>query len=135
LTLRYMLDTNICVYVLNGARTELANRFDANIGNLCVSSITLGELWYGVEKSAPTRRDSNVRGLVGLIGRLDVLSFDDRAAADFGKIRAALELAGTPCGGYDMQIGAHARSLDLTLVTNNRREFDRMPGLKVENWV
>lgn len=135
MTLLYMLDTNICVYVLNGARPGLVDRFSAEAAGLCISSITLGELWYGIEKSASTRRQFNVAGLGRLTSRLQVLPFDYRAAADFGDIRASLERAGTPCGAYDLMIGAHARSLGLTLVANNRREFDRMPGLRVENWV
>jgi tRNA(fMet)-specific endonuclease VapC len=130
-----MLDTNICIYVLNGSLSHLAAKFDAEAPGLCISSVTLAELWYGVEKSAPMRRETNVTGMARLIARLEVLDFDGDAAAHFGEIRAGLERAGTPCGSYDMLIGAHARSLGMTLVTNNRREFDRMPGLTVENWV
>jgi tRNA(fMet)-specific endonuclease VapC len=129
-----MLDTNICIYVLNGSLSHLADRFDAQAASLCISSITFAELWYGVEKSAPTRRETNLTGLAQLMSRIELLSFDGDAAAHFGEIRAVLERAGTPCGAYDLLIGAHARSLGMTLVTNNRREFDRMPGLSVENW-
>jgi tRNA(fMet)-specific endonuclease VapC len=130
-----MLDTNICIYVLNGSLSHLAAKFDAEASSLCISSVTYAELWYGVEKSAPTRRDTNVTGLARLIARVEMLPFDAEAAVHFGEIRVALEQAGRPCGAYDMLIGAHARSLGMTLVTNNRREFDRMPGLAVENWV
>jgi len=130
-----MLDTNICIYVLNGTLSHLAERFDAQASSLCISSITVAELWYGVEKSAPRWRETNITGLARLIARLEVLAFDGEAAAHFGEIRVGLERAGTPCGAYDLLIGAHARSLGMTLVTNNRREFDRMPGLAVENWI
>jgi tRNA(fMet)-specific endonuclease VapC len=129
-----MLDTNICIYVLDGSLSHLAAKFDAEAASLCISSVTVAELWYGVEKSAPERRETNITGLVRLLARLEILEFDGDAAVHFGGIRATLERAGTPCGSYDMLIGAHARSLGMTLVTNNRRGFDGMPGLTVENW-
>jgi tRNA(fMet)-specific endonuclease VapC len=100
---------------------------------LCISSITLGELFYGAEKSA--RRSENLAAIENFVARLDVLSFGERAAAHYGQVRAELERAGTPCGPHDMQIGGHARSEGLIVVTNNMREFVRMPGLRVENWL
>jgi len=130
-----MLDSNICIYVMKGAPRALMDRFNAEEEALCISSISLAELRYGVAKSVVDRREANAAGVERFISRLQVLPFEERAAADFGDIKAALFRAGTPCGPNDLLIGAHARSLDLTLVTNNRREFDRMPGLKVENWV
>ncbi|HEV7275321.1 MAG TPA: tRNA(fMet)-specific endonuclease VapC [Devosiaceae bacterium] len=131
--LRYMLDTNICIYVINLVPAELAERFDAWSSAICISSITYGELCFGVEKSAQRARNAAV--LDDFTSRLTVLGFTANAAAHFGDIRAHLKRAGIPCGPYDMQIGAHARSEGLTVVTNNRREFDRMPGVLVENWL
>lgn len=131
--LRYMLDTNICIYVINSVPAKLAERFDASSSAICISSITYGELCFGVEKSVQRTRNAAV--LEDFVSRLTILPFAAAAAAHFGEIRAFLKRAGTPCGPYDMQIGAHARSEGLTVVTNNRREFDRMPGVLVENWL
>ena len=131
--LRYMLDTNICIYVMKHYPPELGDRFNRLADQLCISSITLAELHYGVEKSA--RRLENLQAVEQFVARLEVMSFSPRAAAHHGQIRAELERAGRPVGAYDMLIGAHARSEGLTVVTNNMREFDRMPGLRVENWV
>lgn len=128
----YMLDTNICIYMMGRPDGPLAARANEHGDELFVSSITLGELLFGAVKS--TREAANRLAIKDFLSVLRVIDFDVVAADHFGQIRAHLERAGTPCGPYDMLIGAHARSLDLTLVTNNRREFDRMPGLKVENW-
>lgn len=128
-----MLDTNICIYVMRHRSSAIIDRFDRETPSLCMSSITYGELRYGAMKS--DRPAENLRSLAQFASHLAILSFDDGASAHFGDLRAALERAGTPCGPYDMLIAGHARSLGLTVVTNNRREFDRMPGLKVENWV
>jgi tRNA(fMet)-specific endonuclease VapC len=131
--LAYMLDTNICIYVMKHHPPELRDRFNALADQLCISSITLGELHYGAEKSA--QRDKNLAALEHFVARLDVLPFGDKAAAHYGQVRAELERAGTPCGPHDMQIGGHARSEGLIVVTNNMREFARMPGLRSENWL
>ena len=131
--LSYMLDTDICVYVMTHRYPALSDRFDQLAEEISVSSITLGELWYGVENSA--RRDANFEALTEFSGRLKVLDFSASAAAHYGRIRADFKRAGTPVGFHDMLIGAHARSEGLTLVTNNRREFARITGLRVENWV
>lgn len=131
--LAYMLDTNICIYVLKNRPPALRERFNAVAEQLCISSITLGELHYGAEKSA--RPLENNAALEQFAARLDVLPFGDKAAMHYGQVRAELERAGTPCGPHDMQIGAHARSEGLIIVTNNVREFSRMPGLRVENWL
>lgn len=131
--LEFMLDTNICIYAMKGRPPELVGRFKAHADRICTSAIVLAELRFGVEKS--TRRQQSLEALDAFVAMLDVLPFDERAAAHYGELRAALERAGTPCGQADMQIGAHARSLGMRLVTNNRREFDRMPGVLVENWV
>lgn len=131
--LAYMLDTNICIYVMKTYPPAVLEKFNALAEQLCISSITLGELHYGAEKSA--RRADNLLAIGHFVARLEVLPFADKAAAHYGQVRAELERAGTPCGAHDMQIGAHARSEGLILVTNNMKEFERMPGLRVENWV
>ncbi|RDJ23086.1 tRNA(fMet)-specific endonuclease VapC [Bosea caraganae] len=128
-----MLDTNICIYVMRTYSPALQDRFSALAGSLCISSVTVGELAYGAEKSA--RRSRNIEELDIFLSRIMTLPFDEGAARHYGQLRAELEKAGTPCGPYDMQIGAHARSVGLIMVTNNMREFARMPGLRVENWV
>ena len=130
---RYMLDTNICIYVMKNYPQALREKFNALAEQLCISSITLGELYYGAEKSA--RRVENLTAIEHFVARLDVLPFEAKAAAHYGQVRAELERAGTPCGAHDMQIGGHARSEGLIVVTNNIREFNRMPGIRAENWV
>ena len=131
--LTYMLDTNICIYVMKNYPENLRENFNALAEQLCISSITLGELHYGAEKSA--RRALNLMAIEQFVARLEVMAFGNKAAAHYGQVRAELERAGTPCGPHDMQIGAHARSEGLIVVTNNRREFDRMSGIRVENWL
>lgn len=129
----YMLDTNICIYVIKRHPPTLREKFNTLAEQLCISSITLGELYYGAEKSV--RRAENLTTVTRFIARLEVLPFTDKAAAHYGQVRAELERAGTPCGIHDMQIGGHARSEGLIVVTNNMREFGRMPGVRVENWL
>lgn len=131
--LTYMLDTNICIYVMKNYPQGLQEKFNSLAEQLCISCITLGELHYGAEKSA--RRADNLMAIEHFVARLDVLPFDTKAAVHYGQVRAELERAGTPCGSHDMQIGGHARSEGLIVVTNNLREFNRMPGVRVENWV
>lgn len=131
--LAYMLDTNICIYVMKNYPQDLRERFNSLTEQLCISSITLGELHFGAEKSL--RRVDNLTAIEHFVARLDVLPFDAKAAAHYGQVRAELERSGTPCGPHDMQIGGHARSQGLIIVTNNIREFGRMPGIRVENWV
>ena len=131
--LEYMLDTNICIYVIKNRPAALGERFDQLAEALCISTITLGELLYGAEKSG--RRSQNLQVVEQFAARLEVVPFSVKAAAHFGQIRAELARLGTPCGAYDMLIGAHARSAGLVLVTNNVREFQRIPGLRVDNWV
>jgi tRNA(fMet)-specific endonuclease VapC len=131
--LTYMLDTNICIYVMKNYPLNLQEKFNSLAEQLCISSITLGELHYGAEKSA--RRIDNLTAIGHFVARLDVLPFEAKAAAHYGQVRAELERAGTPCGPHDMQIGGHARSEGLIVVTNNIREFSRMPGIRAESWV
>lgn len=131
--LEFMLDTNICIYVMRGRQPNLSDRFASSAINICISTITLAELHYGAEKSV--QKTTNLRAIEQFTQGIAVLSFSPAAAAHFGQIRADLERAGTPASSPDILIGAHARSEGLTLVTNNRREFDRIAGLRVENWV
>jgi tRNA(fMet)-specific endonuclease VapC len=131
--LTYMLDTNICIYVMKNYPPDLREKFNALAEQLCISSITLGELHYGAEKSE--RRAYNLMAIEHFVARLDVLPFGAKAAAHYGQVRAELERAGAPCGPHDMQIGGHARSEGLIVVTNNLREFARMPGIRAENWI
>ena len=130
---RYMLDTNIVIYVIKRRPIEVLERFNANVGRMVISSITLAELVHGAEKSAFPER--NLRTVEDFISRLDVLSYDQRAAFHYGSIRADLEKIGTPIGLNDLHIAAHARSEALTLITNNLREFSRVNGLISENWL
>jgi tRNA(fMet)-specific endonuclease VapC len=131
--LRYMLDTNICIYVIKSRPAGLRERFNSLADQLCISAITLAEIIYGAEKSA--RPVENLAIIERFVARLDVLSFGERAATHYGQVRAELERAGHPVGIHDMMIGGHARSEGLTLVSNNLREFQRMAGLRLENWV
>ena len=131
--LTYMLDTNICIDVMKTYPSDLREKFNALADQLCISSITLGELHYGAEKS--TRRAENLTAIEHFVARLEVLPFGGKAAAHYGQVRAELERAGTPCRPHDMLIGGHARSGGLIVVTNNMREFTRMPGVRTENWV
>ena len=130
--LEYMLDTNICIYVIKNRPAALRERFDQLAEALCISTITLAELLYGVEKSA--RRSQNLEAVKQFTTRLEVLPFSAKAAAHFGQMRTELQRMGLPCGSYDMLIAAHARSEGLVLITNNSREFERVPGLRLDNW-
>lgn len=131
--LRYLLDTNICIYVLKNRPPHLREKFAQHAEQLCISSVVLAELIYGAERSA--RPEENLEIVEGFAARLERLPFDDKAAAHYGELRADLERKGTPIGPYDLMIAGHARSEGLILVTNNVCEFERVPGLRVENWV
>ena len=134
--MRYMLDTNILVYVLNARphHEAVLARFDGeNPEDLVVSSITLAELRYGIEKSG--RRESNRLALGRVLRALNVVAFDAKAAETYGSIRATLEATGKPVGPLDTLIAAHALALDVTLATNNLREFSRIRDLRVESWI
>ena len=131
--MKYMLDTNICIYIIKEKPPIVLDRFKENYRKgLCISSVTLAELAHGVEKSAS--REKNALMLKRLIEFLPVIPFDDAASYEYGKICAYLQKQGTPIGQMDMLIAAHAKVNYLTLVTNNTREFLRVPGLDVENW-
>ncbi|KQU88566.1 MULTISPECIES: tRNA(fMet)-specific endonuclease VapC [unclassified Ensifer] len=130
--LKYMLDTNICIFTIKNRPEPVREAFNRHQGQLCISSITLMELIFGAEKSAMPERNLNV--VEGFAARLDVLNFDRLAAAHTGQLRAELARAGKPIGPYDQLIAGHARSQGLILVTNNGREFERVPGLRLEDW-
>lgn len=129
----YLLDTNIVIYVIKHRPLSVLETFNRNHGRMAISTITLAELAHGVEKSSNPGRNMHV--VEDFVSRLDVLTYDDRAAWQYGAIRSALERLGTPIGVNDLHIAAHARSLGLILVTNNLREFEHVPGLVTENWV
>ena len=130
--LKYMLDTNLCVRVLRKRPEALRTKFNAEASSLSISSIVLYELLYGAAKSA--RPVENRNDVEAFAERLDVLEFDADAALHAGEIRAELERSGNPIGAYDLLIAGHARSRGLIVVTNNVREFQRVDGLRVEDW-
>lgn len=132
--MRYMLDTNICIYVIKHKPESIFRKLKKiKPEDVCISSITYAELAYGVEKSAQPER--NRLALSMMLSSIEIVAFDDAAADEYGEIRAGLEKEGTPIGSLDMLIAAHARSLGCTLVTNNTKEFCRVEGLEVVNWV
>lgn len=131
--LRYMLDTKICIQVIKTRPENLRQRFNRFAEQICVSSITLGELYYGAEKSR--KHAANFAAIEQICGQLTVLPFADRAAHHFAMIRCELEREGRPIGPYDLLIAGHARSEGLTVVTNNEPEFARVQGLRTENWL
>jgi tRNA(fMet)-specific endonuclease VapC len=129
-----LLDTNTCIYLIKQHPPEVLRKFNEyTVGDIGISSITAAELAFGVQKSQ--RPEENRRALQQFLLPLTVAHFDENAAAAYGHIRAQLEKRGTSIGPLDTLIAAHALSLDLTLVTNNVREFERVPDLEVENWV
>ena len=130
----HMLDTNICIYVLKHRDQKLKRKFIA-IRNLCISSITYGELCYGIENGAVTLKQERYNQLDLFLQRLSIEPWDEEAARHYGSIRAALKQSGNIIGGNDIQIASHARSLDAILVTNNTREFARVADLTIENWI
>ena len=128
-----MLDSNILIYTIKNRPKKVREAFKKHSEFLAMSTITLGELIYGAEKSAQSVR--NLADIEALAARLDVVPFDSEAAIHFGQVRAELAKSGKIIGPYDLMIAGHARSRGLILVTNNMREFKRVPGLRVENWV
>ncbi len=131
--LKYMLDTNIVIYVIKRRPIEVLDVFNEHAGHMCISSITLAELLHGAEKSE--QQEHNFRKVEDFISRLDVLAYGDNAAAHYGEIRSNLERKGKTIGINDLHIAGHARSEGLILVTNNEKEFERVEALRVENWV
>ena len=131
--MKYMLDTNICIYAIKKKPDTVLERLHREIDSgICISSITLAELQFGVEKSLFPEK--NTAALSQFLVALNVLSFDDQAAVEYGRICAYLQKRGTPIGTMDMLIAAHAKTAGLTLVTNNTREFERVPDLALDNW-
>ncbi|WBF47129.1 type II toxin-antitoxin system tRNA(fMet)-specific endonuclease VapC [Serratia rubidaea] len=129
----HMLDTNIVIYVIKRRPREVLAVFNQHAGKMAISAVTYGELVHGVEKSA--RQVENLRVVEDFVSRLDVLPYTDKAAAHYGNIRADLERKGMPIGVNDLHIAGHARSEGLVLVSNNLREFARIDGLRLENWL
>jgi tRNA(fMet)-specific endonuclease VapC len=131
--LRYMLDTNLCIRVLRDRPAAVRRRFNENSEGLCISTVVLTELLHGAAKSA--RAIENRRAVEDFTARLEVLPFDEPAADHAAEIRAALERKGAAIGAYDLLIAGHARSRGLTVVTGNLKEFDRVEGLRCEDWL
>jgi len=131
--LKYLLDTNIVIYVIKRRPVEVLGLFNENAGRMAISAITLAELIHGAEKS--TRVAQNLAVVDDFASRLEVVPYTSRASQHYGAIRAVLERTGRPIGVNDLHIAAHARNEGLTLVTNNLAEFERVPGLLTENWV
>lgn len=131
--LQFMLDTNICIYLLKRHPSRLLEQFNRCSGQIAISVITVGELYFGAEKSE--RQAENFEAVELFFSGVTILPFSKDAALHFAQIRVELKRAGTPIGPYDMLIAAHARGEGLILVTNNEREFRRVSGLQLENWV
>lgn len=132
--MHYLLDTNICVYLIKSRPSEVLERFSKHSPqDVAICTITLFELQYGVEKSQYGQRSEEA--LAKFLLPLNLIDLDRSAAIDAAVIRAQLERNGMPIGPYDLLIAGLARSQDMTLVTNNTREFERIVGLHLENWV
>ena len=130
----YMLDTNICIYAMKNKPEQVLQRLKKELNSgVCISSITLAELEYRMKHSSNPVK--NEQALLRFLVPLSVLPFGTTAASEYGEILTYLQSIGTPIGSLDMLIAAHARSEDMILVTNNVREFERVPDLDVENWV
>lgn len=130
----YMLDTNICIYVLQNRSKRLRHRFKAE-RSLCISAITYAELCFGIENSAPALRSKRWQQLNLFTRLLSIEALDWNASRHYGRLRAWLKEQGKPIGNNDLFIAAHAQSMGAVLVSNNVREFGRVPDLVVENWV
>lgn len=131
--MEYLLDTNICIYIIKKKPAEVFEKFkNLAIGDVGISSITLAELQYGIAKSLSPEK--NREALEKFLTPIEIMDYGYEATVEYGKIRAELEKKGIPIGPLDMLIASHAKSLDAVLVTNNVREFDRIADLKIENW-
>ena len=129
-----MLDTNICIYIIKNKPQSLREKFrEFDVGDLCISSITVSELYYGVYKSLYVEK--NILALEHFLRPFDILEYDLNASIEYGKITATLEKSGKVIGGLNMMIAAHALSNKMTLVTNNIKEFERIENLVLDNWV
>ena len=131
--MKFMLDTNTCIYIIKRKPPDVIEHFiQTEISQIGISSITLSELLYGVSKSS--KPEQNQMALTQFVEPLEILSYGDEAAQYYGDLRAHLEKQGTPIGSLDMLIAAHALSTACILVTNNEKEFIRIPNLKIDNW-
>jgi tRNA(fMet)-specific endonuclease VapC len=131
--IKYLLDTNIVIYVIKRRPIEVMRTFNLHATRMAISVITLSELMHGVEKSSQPEKNLGV--VEDFCSRLEVLDYTAKAAQHYGAIRSQLEKIGQPIGVNDLHIAAHARSEGLILVTNNAREFSKVPGLQLENWI
>jgi len=131
--LKFLLDTNICIYVIKRKPLEVLSKFNEHSGQLAISSITLAELVHGAEKSEFV--DRNLRTVEDFCSRLEILDYGDKAAAHYGSIRSTLEKKGQTIGVNDLHIAGHCRSEGLILVSNNLKEFNRVDALRTENWI
>lgn len=132
--MKYMLDTNICIYTIKNKPTVVRENFTRHdISEVCISSLTLAELMHGAEKSQ--YKEKTKTAILSFLSPIKVMDFNSSAAYEYGKIRAYLEKKGMPIGPMDMLIAAHAMSEGLVLVTNNTKEFIRIPGIELDNWV
>lgn len=132
--MKYMLDTNMCIYIIKRHPENVLRKFTTlDVNDVCISSITLAELMYGVQKSHHQKK--NEAALEEFTSPLEIIPFGEEAADQYGHIRAYLEKKGTPIGSLDMMIAAHAQCMGSILVTNNKKEFSRIPKLKIEDWV
>lgn len=131
--IKYMLDTDISIYIINKRPVEILDTFNENAECLCISAVTLAELLHGAKKSnSPVRASQRVQDFAS---RLEVLDYGEKAAHHYGDIKAGLEQRGAVIGPNDLHIASHARSEGLTLITNNTGEFKRVEGLRIDNWV
>ena len=131
---KLMLDTNICIYIIKNKPQSVREKLkEFDIGDLCISSITVSELYYGAYKSLHVEK--NLLALEHFLRPFDILEYDLKASIEYGKIRASLEKSGKIIGGLDMMIAAHALTNKMTLVTNNTKEFERVENLILDNWV
>ena len=136
--MNYLLDTNICIYIIKKSPEQVLKKLEAIISDekkneIYLSSVTVSELYYGAEKS--NKLEKNLAALRGFLTPFQIVSFDSASAEIFGKVRSELERKGVVIGPYDLQIAAVAMTNDFVLVTNNTKEFKRVAGLNIENWV
>lgn len=129
----YMLDTNTCIFAMKQRGKVLRRLLRHEPSEICISSITYAELRHGVEKSE--RQEQNRLALLLFLSEITILPYDAKAAEEYGKIRASLELSGTPIGPMDMLIASHAKAAGASVVTKNLKEFRRIPALQIEDWV
>jgi tRNA(fMet)-specific endonuclease VapC len=132
--MNFLIDTNICIYIINEKPSKVIQKFkDKEVGQIGISSITVSELYYGVSKSRFQKQ--NLKRLEEFLTPFQILSYDENASKFYGEIRSLLESQGNIIGPLDLLIAAHALSKNLVLVTNNEKEFKRIPSLKIQNWV